>query len=189
MIQQRHQLWQRTLRSVAADFQALGDEQRSWIGEAVRRIGRGQQQLHALFLAADGPSLCSRCQGACCACGTHHFTLVNLLAWLAEGLSPPDPDFALTCPFLAADGCRLAVDKRPFNCVIFLCEQVWERLTPVQQQQARQLEDMLRRQYLAFSQRFAGASPHGLLIRAERLNGQGLLAAPGSQASASDGGA
>ncbi|APG44959.1 hypothetical protein [Syntrophotalea acetylenica] len=59
----------------------------------------------------------------------------------------------------------------------------------MQQQQARQLEDMLRRQYLAFSQRFAGASPHGLLIRAERLNGQGLLAAPGSQASASDCGA
>jgi hypothetical protein len=178
MIQQRQQLWQRTLDAVSAELRALDQERRDWISEAVGNIARDQQLLHDLFLAADGPALCSRCRGACCACGTHHFTLANLLAWLIRGDTPPVPDFSLTCPFLGESGCRLPVSRRPFNCVIFLCEDVWENLSVPQQQQARRLEEALRRQYLAFDECFAGASLRGLLIRAERMEGQALLARP-----------
>lgn len=178
MIQQRQQLWQRTVAAVTAEFAQLEPERRAWITTAVARIGQHQGQLHALFLAADGPALCRQCLGACCACGTHHFTLVNLLAYLVHAEPPPEPDFLQTCPFLDQSGCRLPVSRRPFNCVIFLCEEVWANLTLQQQQLARQLEDELRRQYLAFDGYFSGASLRGLLIRAERLEGLKFLAPP-----------
>lgn len=178
MIQQRKQLWQRTVKAVSAELGQLDPERRAWILTAVASIGELQEQMHALFLAADGPALCQQCLGACCACGTHHFTLANLLAYLIEGINLPEPDFGQTCPFLGGSGCLLSVSRRPFNCVIFLCEEVWANLTEPQQHMARQLEDELRRQYLAFDDCFAGASLRGLLIRAERLGGQALLAPP-----------
>lgn len=177
-IQQRQQLWQHTVATVAAELGRLEPQRRAWIQNAVARIGQYQQQMHELFLAADGPDLCRQCLGACCACGTHHFTLANLLAYLIEGINPPPPDFGQTCPFLGASGCLLPVSRRPFNCVIFLCEEVWANLTEPQQNMARQLEDELRREYLAFDECFAGASLRGLLIRAERLGGKELLAPP-----------
>jgi hypothetical protein len=182
IIQQRQQLWHRTVAAVTAELEQLEPQQRAWIQDAVARIGQYQTQMHELFLAADGPALCSQCLGACCACGTHHFTLANLLAYLIEGISPPEPDFGQTCPFLGASGCLLPVSRRPFNCVIFLCEEVWANLTEPQQSMARQLEDELRRQYLAFDDCFAGASLRGLLIRAERLGGLALLAPPAASA-------
>ncbi|ABA89911.1 hypothetical protein Pcar_2675 [Syntrophotalea carbinolica DSM 2380] len=178
MIQQRQQLWQRTVTAVAAELERLDSPRRAWITEAVTAIARDQQRMHALFLAADGPAACSRCNGACCACGTYHFTLVNLLAYLIEGTLPPLPEFSRPCPFLGPSGCRLPVARRPFNCVIFLCEEIWHNLSEPQQRQARLLEDALRRQYLAFDALFAGSSLRGLLIRAERLQGQALLDAP-----------
>lgn len=178
MIQQRHQLWQRTVTAVMAELEYLDHQRRAWISEAVQKIARDQQRMHALFLAADGPAACSRCNGACCACGTHHFTLVNLLAYLIEGTLPPLPDFSRPCPFLDHSGCRLPVARRPFNCVIFLCEDIWHNLSESQQRQARLLEEELRRQYLAFDELFAGSSLRGLLIRAERLQGQAFLDAP-----------
>jgi hypothetical protein len=181
IIQQRQQLWRHTVATVTAELNQLDPQRRAWIRNAVSRIGTYQQQMHELFLAADGPALCRRCLGACCACGTHHFTLVNLLAYLVEGDNPPEPDFGQTCPFLGASGCLVPVSQRPFNCVIFLCEEIWANLTKPQQHMARQLEDALRRQYLAFDDLFAGASLRGLLIRAERLGGLELLAPPAAR--------
>lgn len=184
MIQYREQLWQRTLTAVGVELQTLCAQKKSWIAAATARIARNQLLMHELYLAADGPAMCCRCQGACCACGTHHFTLVNLLAYLIHGESPPSPNFSQTCPFLGESGCRLPVARRPFNCVIFLCEDVWEQLSEQQQRQARHLEDVLRRQYQMFDKHFAGSSLHGLLIRAERLDGQALLAPPAGRVAA-----
>lgn len=178
MEQHRQQLWQRTVAAVTAELESLEPQRRVWIEDAIARIGHCQQQMHDLFLAADGPDLCRCCLGACCACGTHHFTLVNLLAYLVGDDQPPAPDFTQGCPFLSKSGCRLPVARRPFNCVIFLCEAVWKNMSERQHSMARQCEDELRRQYLAFEDRFAGASLRGLLIRAERLGGEGFLAPP-----------
>jgi hypothetical protein len=178
MIQHRQQLWRRSLTSVMTELEHLDPRRRDWIAEATRGIAMDQQRMHELFLAADGPALCRCCQGACCACGAHHFTLTNLLAYLIEGDSPPQPDFTQTCPFLDSSGCRLPVARRPFNCVIFLCEEVWANLSEQQKQEARSLEAALRRRYLAFDGYFAGSSLRGLLIRAERLDCRKLLADP-----------
>lgn len=177
-MRQRQDLWQHALAAVRSELPLLDSRRRTWVGAAVANIARWQEQIHALYLAADGPALCCRCRGACCACGTYHFTLVNLLAYLIENEEPPAPDFQKTCPFLGPSGCLLPVARRPFNCVIFLCDQILDNLTEMQQRQARLLEDRLRRQYLEFENYFAGASLRGLLIRAERLGGQSLLAPP-----------
>lgn len=177
-MRQRQDLWLRTLAAVRSELAQLDPVRRAWVERAVAHIAQWQQEIHALYLAAGGPILCGRCRGACCACGTYHFTLANLLAFLIEGEEPPSPDFQQTCPFLAPSGCRLPVARRPFNCVIFLCEQIQDNLTQAQMRQARALEERLRRQYLAFDDRFAGGSLRGLLIRAERLAGQALLATP-----------
>jgi hypothetical protein len=70
------------------------------------------------------------------------------------------------------------VARRPFNCVIFLCDEVLAGLDAAQRQRAVHLEAQLRSLYEAFDRRFAGSSLHGLLIRAERLGARPFLASP-----------
>lgn len=178
MTDQRQRLWRRTVAAVTAELERLPARQRAWAAERLGHIAALQEELGALFVAADGPRHCRRCAGACCERGAHHFTLVNLLAFLLAGEQPPEPDFGLTCPFLGANGCRLPVARRPFNCVIFLCDEVLAGLDADQQQRAAQLEAQLRSWYEAFDKRFAGSSMRGLLIRAERLGTTPFLSPP-----------
>lgn len=166
------------MAAVTAELERLPARQRAWAAERLGHIAALQEELGALFVAADGPRHCRRCAGACCERGAHHFTLVNLLAFLLAGEQPPEPDFGLTCPFLGANGCRLPVARRPFNCVIFLCDEVLAGLDADQQQRAAQLEAQLRSWYEAFDKRFAGSSMRGLLIRAERLGTTPFLSPP-----------
>ena len=55
-----------------------------------------------------------------------------VLGYLLAGAEPPAPDFARPCPWLGSAGCQLPVARRPFNCIIFLCEPIDARLTAAQ---------------------------------------------------------
>ncbi len=167
--------WQGYLTAVAAEYAQLSASERSWIDAELARIAALQQQLDDLFRRGDGPAVCRRCHGACCDCGKNHFTLVNLLVFLAADELPPEPDFSCPCPFLGPAGCRLEVSRRPFNCVTFICEAILDPLGDAGYDAFHELEGQLRRCYLNFDQRYAGSSLRGLLIRGERLAGRPFL--------------
>lgn len=173
--EQLERLWRSALGAVAKELPRLAAAERAWMAEQLVQIGRCQQQLQDLFAGAGGAGVCQTCAGACCERGTHHLTLVNLLAYLLAGKQPPTPDFARTCPFLGDAGCLLPATHRPFNCVTFICEPVEEGLSPAGREVFWALERRLRALYEAFDGRYAGSSLRGLLIRAERLGGRAFL--------------
>jgi hypothetical protein len=171
-------LWRRILDGLAAEVAGLNPEERAWLAPRLERIGCLQEELHALFLRAEGPRLCRDCRGSCCDRGRHHTTLVNLLGCLLAGRRPPKPDFGRPCPFLGPAGCLLEPARRPFNCVTFICEGIEERLGPAGRETFYARERELRGVYEEFDRRYAGSSLRGVLIRAERLGGYPLLAPP-----------
>ncbi|TYO98504.1 hypothetical protein EDC39_106104 [Geothermobacter ehrlichii] len=174
---QRHHDWHVILSRLVDDLAALPDTERTWLWQRVGRIEMLQRQLHALFLLAEGEGICRDCRGACCARGLHHLTLPNLLSYLLRSETPPQPDFTATCPLLGVDGCLWPPQRRPFNCVTFLCEAVEERLDEAQRRRFYALERELRACYQEVADRYAGAGLRGIWIAVQRHGLDGLLKA------------
>jgi len=168
-------LWAATLGRARGELAYLPATERNWFAVQVARVGRLQEELYLLFVAIGGPELCTACLGGCCGGAKHHATLTNLLGYLLNGEEPPWPDFSRTCPFLGHCGCRLAAARRPFNCIIFLCETLDGRLTGEQRQLFVQTERQLRAVYEAVAARCPGASLSGLLLAAARVGDRPLL--------------
>jgi hypothetical protein len=173
------QKWHMILADLSREVALLPEVELSWMRSRLGRIGRLQKRLHRLFLAAGGPELCRLCQGGCCDCGRNHLTLVNLLPFLLIAEPPPVADFNRICPFVGAQGCLLVPSRRPFNCVIFLCEEVEAELSTGQLQLFSALEGRLRHLYLEFDRRYAGSSLRGIFIRSQALAGAPYLAPTG----------
>lgn len=168
-------LWASMLTRLRSELAALPGAEREWLAGQVARIALLQRQHDELFRAVGGPAVCTDCLGGCCSHGKHHVTLGNLLGFLLAGEEPPAPDFARTCPFLGASGCRVPVDRRPFNCVIFFCEAIDARCDAGQRARLASIEATLRAAYQAIADRCPGASLRGLLIGAARLGDRPLL--------------
>ena len=168
-------LWTATLVRARCELAALPATEREWLAVQVARIGSLQGDLDRLFQIIGGPELCAGCRGGCCGGAKHHATLPNLLGYLLNGEEPPWPDFSRTCPFLGHCGCRLPAARRPFNCIIFLCETLDGRLTGGQRQLFVRTEEQLRAAYEAVAARCPGASLRGLLLAAARVGDRPLL--------------
>jgi len=171
--------WQALVRTLQREWTLLDRDQRQWLSQRLAEVVRLKRELHRLFLAAGGAACCVVCDGACCARGRHHMTLVEVLTAFERGEALPDADPRATCPYLTATGCRLEPEIRPFNCVTFNCEEVEDGLSPLQREAFYALERALREIYAEFDQRFAAASLRGLVIRAQRLGRAPLLGPPG----------
>ena len=167
-------LWAATLVRTRRELAELPAGEHGWLAAQVARIGARQTELDGLFREIDGPALCADCLGGCCQ-ARHHVTLTNLLGCLLAGQEPPAPDFAPGCPMLGAQGCRLPAAHRPFNCVIFLCDEVDRHLTQAQRDRFATIEAELRRSYHEVAERCPGASLRGLLIAAARVGENPLL--------------
>jgi hypothetical protein len=167
-------LWAATLARTRRELAELPAGEHGWLAAQVARIGARQTELDGLFREIDGPALCADCLGGCCQ-ARHHVTLTNLLGCLLAGQEPPAPDFAPGCPMLGAQGCRLPAAHRPFNCVIFLCDEVDRHLTQAQRDRFATIEAELRRSYHEVAERCPGASLRGLLIAAARVGENPLL--------------
>lgn len=168
-------LWATTLARVRRELSELPAPDRDWLALQVGRIGDLQNELDRLFRSLDGPAVCAACLGECCSLARHHATLTNLLGYLLAGDEPPEPDYALTCPYLGADGCLMPVSRRPFTCVIFLCEDLDARLAGPSRSAYERVERELRATYEAIAARCPGASLRGLLISAARVGDRPLL--------------
>jgi hypothetical protein len=168
-------LWAATLTRVQGELPELPAIERDWLRAQIARIGELQAAHDHLFRKIDGPAICTDCSGDCCSCAKHHVTLTNVLGYLLSGEAPPAPDFSLPCPMLGAKGCRLPVERRPFNCIIFLCERIDDQLSDEQRRTFSGIEGELRNAYHAVAERCPGASLRGLLIAAARVGSRPLL--------------
>jgi hypothetical protein len=168
-------LWAATVLRVRIELNELPASEHSWLVDQVSRIGELQLELDLLFRIIGGPTVCIDCLGGCCSLAKHHATLTNILGYLLAGEEPPTPDFALSCPFLGAQGCRLPAARRPFNCIIFLCDRVDRYLSSEQRTAFAGIEAGLRTAYHAIADRYPGASLRGLLMAAARVGHRPLL--------------
>lgn len=168
-------LWLQTLARTRRELAELPPAQRDWLAAQANRIGELQLELDRLFRAIGGPAICTDCLGGCCSLARHHLTLTNVLACLLAGEEPPQPDYTLPCPLLGDQGCRLPAARRPFNCIIFLCDAVDRQLSNEQREAFARVEAELRATYHAVAARCPGASLRGLLIAATRRGDRPLL--------------
>ena len=168
-------LWAATVERASHELAALSIDEREWLSGRIARIGRFQETLDRLFREVGGPTECAGCHGGCCGCARHHATLTNLFGYLLADNAPPTPDFTRPCPFLGELGCRLPVPHRPFNCIIFLCEVLDQRLTESQRAEFTRIENALRATYLEIAARHPGASLRGLLMASARTGHGSLL--------------
>lgn len=171
--------WSALLQRINLEIATLSEVERAWLKERLAVIAATQLALDELFSKVGGAESCAGCDGACCGCGRHHLTLTNLLAYLLEGQEPPAPDFNRTCPYLGDQGCRLPVDRRPYNCITFFCEILDERLSSADRERLLNLDRQLRREYQLVAERYPVASLRGLWIALERAGGDQLLRSSG----------
>ncbi|RMF47756.1 MAG: hypothetical protein D6751_01960 [Deltaproteobacteria bacterium] len=167
--------WIDLVARLQGELTALEQEEIVWLLRQVERIERLQRSLHELALSADAEAVCADCRGACCERGLHHLNLANLLSFLLRGESPPAPDFFATCPMLGTSGCLLPVERRPFNCVTFICESVEDRLDPEARERFYRLEAQLREIYGCLAGRYPAATLRGIWIYLERHPGGRIL--------------
>lgn len=175
MHKERARRWQQIVARVSAEYAVLPAAEKTWINIRLQQIAELQAQLNSLFEKGNGLQACSKCHGECCAKGHNHMTLANLLGFLQRGELPPAADFSLTCPFLGQMGCVLDSQRRPYNCISFICDIIETAVTPAELAEFYSLERRLRVLYQDFAARYAGAGLTGLLLQAERLNGTPFL--------------
>lgn len=163
------QQWQMAVQAVEREYGALPPPVRQRVTELTSAVRVAKETLHQLAAAASGEAACAACGGACCAHGRHHFTVVDLLAFLAAGRELFMPDFdAPICPYHGGRGCLMEPGFRPLNCVIFLCEEIDDRLPDAVRQRWTLAESDLRGLYGELERLFNTRFANGLLISYER---------------------
>lgn len=170
----RHTRWDEVLNQLQCELNSIAEEDLHWLQQRIALIQAVQEEIHRLFLDANGSATCRTCSGSCCEHGHNHITLINVVAALLQH-NVPEPDFAAACPFLTPGGCSLKVALRPFNCVTFICAQIEAHMNAAQVTEFYRLEKLLRAHYTEVDQRYMGSSLRGLFIGTSRLGTQQLL--------------
>jgi hypothetical protein len=168
-------LWRRGVALLTREFSLLSAERREELGQLLADVGNIKEELCHLSDAAQGAAICAACGGACCRAGRYHVTLLDLLAFLAAGETTVEPEFAPgACPFLGCEGCRIVPRRRrPFTCVIFICDLIDERLGADETSRFSQREHDLRLLLNRAGMRFGRNLTESLLIATARNDRDG----------------
>lgn len=135
----------------------------------LRAVRELKQNIHRYAEVLDGSAICAECGGQCCATGKHHFTVVDLLVFLAGEKPVVAPRFSSGwCPFLGDDGCIIEPEFRPYNCVTFNCDRIDCLLQPFEREAFMDTERKLRSAYRAIEEFFDNTFMQGLIITCER---------------------
>ncbi len=157
--------WDGAVEAAEREYAALSREQKAAILTLVEAIQEDKRAIADLAAVAGAPALCASCGGRCCEKGRYHFTLVDLLVFLATDTVLFRPDFSGgRCPFLIQGACLMAPAFRPLICVTFHCDMVEERLDPVDLRRLYDLEASLRERYGHMDRLFSRRLGFGLLL-------------------------
>ena len=164
-----HELWSEAVASVQSEYLALPMPVKKRLHELSSEISElkaGHQKLASRF---SPDLLCERCNGICCRYGKHHFTVVELIVYLVSEYELFTPSFENpVCPYIGDTGCLMEPALRPFNCIIFICEDLDNRLDEASRAELSAIEKKLRQLYLQIDQLLGNRFGNGLLISFRR---------------------
>lgn len=168
------QLWKAATGQVQKEYRSLPGMVRVELDEALSRIAELKSSIAAL---ASADAECEKCGGICCRFGKHHFSAVDLLGYLKAAAELFSPDFANpVCPYHNGYGCLMPPALRPYNCIIFICEEVESRLAADVLHRLRSMEINLKELYSRIDELLGNRFENGLLISYERsLVSEGTL--------------
>ncbi len=160
------QLWSAATAAVKAEYCAWPPTLKEEVAAILTAIGMLKER--SAFLV-DAGALCAACLGLCCRFGKHHFSVIDLLGYLVarQELFTPDFDSPL-CPYHTGNGCVMEPALRPFNCSIFICEQIEASLDEALKLELAVIEKDLRRLGSKLEQLLGNRFENGLLITYER---------------------
>jgi len=142
------EMWAAAVSVVCREYGELGDDVRAVLAGMVSALRLEKRELHFLTAQVGAERYCAECGGACCRTGKYHFSVVDLLAFLASGEELVKPSFLDgSCPYMGEGGCRMEPSLRPFPCIIFLCEGLSGLLAPEAAERLAGLENGLRTRY------------------------------------------
>lgn len=160
------QLWQAATEQIQKEYLSLPGLVRVELDEALSGIAELKNDITAL---ASADAVCEKCGGICCRFGKHHFTAVDLLGYLHAETGLFSPDFAnQVCPYHQDAGCLMPPALRPYNCIIFICDEVECRLAADVLHRLRGMEINLKELYCRVEKLLGNRFENGLLITYER---------------------
>jgi hypothetical protein len=169
--------WVRGVAAVRNEYAALPYALRVQLAECIALIKLRKKTLQALVDEVRAGEICAACGGECCARGKNHFTVVDLLAYLADDRQLFTPRFGREiCPYLGEFCCLMPPEYRPYNCITFVCERVEGLLAPREQALFYAVERELRELYERLERLLDNRFRAGLLMNCERDLVQGRTA-------------
>lgn len=163
------QLWSAAVERVRTDYEALPQALKLKLAEHSAEIMSLKAHHQAAVATADADQLCTDCQGICCRFGKHHVTVVDVLVFLTADRELFSPSFDNpVCPYHNGFGCLMEPAFRPFNCIIFICEQLETGLDVAVKAELAALEARLRVMYAEFDRLLGNRFANGLLITFQR---------------------
>ena len=175
-----NELWPLVVAQARQEYAALPAGVRARIGALAAEMAELKERHQQLVAAAGAGAVCAACQGACCRFGRHHFSVVDLLAFLDSGTELFEPDFASpVCPCHDGSGCLMPPALRPFTCIIFICEELDDRLSAESRCELLAIENRLRAINASFENLLGNRFGSGLLLTGRRSaeTGRPLFAA------------
>lgn len=172
--------WRHGITTVQREYALQSPQIRAHLRELAGAIMAAKRNLYAVSAAVEASGLCADCRGACCARGKYHFSVVDLLVYLATDTPLFDPRFDQdVCPFLGGDACLMPPELRPLTCITFNCEQIDALLPPLERTRFAVQEDQLRELYREVEAIFKTRLSGGLLHYSEKslAEGRGILLA------------
>lgn len=160
------ELWSAAAASVTKEYFALPALLKEEVSGIVAKIGVLKKTSASLVDA--GPH-CEACRGICCGFGKNHFSVVDLLGYLVaeQKLFTPVFDNPL-CPYHTGSGCIMTPALRPFNCTIFICDQIEDCLDAMVKHELADIEKQLRQLCSRLEQLLGNRFENGLLITYKR---------------------
>jgi len=164
------ELWSAAVAAVSREYELLPGPLRQRVAEICGEVSVAKGAYQGLAATVDADGICADCQGLCCGHGKHHFTVVDLLGYLAASRELFVPGFGNPiCPYHTGSGCLMESGLRPLNCIIFLCDRLDELLPEPAKLELASLEKELRRLYSCLEQLLGNRFANGLLITHERV--------------------
>lgn len=170
--------WSAAVAAVSREYELLPGTVRQRVAEICSEVSDVKVAYQGLAATVDAGGICADCRGLCCGHGKHHFTVVDLLGYLASGRQLFRPHFDNpVCPYHTGSGCLMEPGLRPLNCIIFLCDRLDELLSEPAKRELASLETELRRLYHCLDLLLGNRFANGLLITHERaaISGERLF--------------
>ena len=106
---------------------------------------KSKENIAAIITDVEAATVCRECAGQCCMNGKYRMNVLDLLARTAERIQTI-VNFSQKplCPFGAEKGCTMEPGLRPADCIMFICDEIDLRLSPLARSSVAVQEQHLR---------------------------------------------